>query len=166
LAVLRYNSAAAHLANGKGTKVDPLRYPLEIDIVRSSASAEATPAAPLPENDVVLGDVSPPEVLQAVLIPDPLDPRRKYLGYVVQDEGSGVRDIQYRYRQFVAWSSWTMASQPAPVPKDAWAVELRAVDNEGNAIAVSRYDGDILMRMAVFFALCMLFGGVLVYYMR
>jgi len=149
-----FSNPAVYLANGKGTKITPdtktLRY-----TVSESALAGVTGSG-VAANQVATSDSIAPEVRFLSFISNPFGSDEKLLGFSVADAGSGIREVEARYRSTFFWSDWAPIKNPTPLGNDVWEVDFRATDNAGNTAEQIVYDWN------AFWIFGMKIGGVLI----
>ena len=129
-ATLNFGESEVYLANGKGTKVVPQVQNLKISLQSGGTKIEKTREA----------DSAPPEIKILALTGDPFRPERKFLGFLVHDVGSGVKETMVRSRRWLSWSDWQPAINPTAFIKSVWSIDFRVVDNSGNASEKTIYD--------------------------
>lgn len=135
-ATLSFASAAAYLANGKGTKITPQTKAVSVSIAEATGTASAAPAI-FPSE---VGDITPPSLQSLSLVADPFNPHQKLLVFSVNDSGSGMKEIDIRYRSLFFWSAWQAARNPTSLSAGVWEVDFRAIDNAGNITEQVLYD--------------------------
>lgn len=140
---LRTGDSSLYLANGKGTRVEPVSRGLTLR-VRDSAP---------PFGSIAVTDTKPPIINQLALTADPFHDNRQFVGFVVEDKETGVRATFVRIRRFLLWGEWEEAQNPTAIPRGAWAVELRAVDNAENVSEAVIYNWSSLRSVALLGAL-------------
>jgi hypothetical protein len=118
-----------YLADGKGTKTVP-----EVTILRGLA-----------DQGNLANDKESPQIESITVVRDPFNSGQKVLGAVFSDSGSGIKEVRGRYRTWVFWTDWAEIRLPVAVPKDAWMMELRVVDNNGNMSERIIYDWAALL---------------------
>ena len=55
------------------------------------------------------------------------------------DKESGIKATYIRWRNWFFWSDWKLAQNPAPFPKQAWIIQIKAVDNKENTTLQTVY---------------------------
>lgn len=156
-----FRNTAVFLANGKGTKVVPAKENLRIQIKVAEESSQ-------PGSDSVreiILDKTPPAVEFLSLEADPFNKGQKLLGFLVKDEGVGIKKAEARFRSSFFWSDWQAARNPTAVPVSAWAVGFRVVDNKGNLAERTIYDwvalGKVGLWPAIIVAMAAVFWAII-----
>lgn len=121
---LNFSEAKVYLADGRGTKVVPSFNASDIGIV------EAKGGVP---RKIEFNDTQPPSIIFLNLTKDPITPGRKLLNFLVKDDVSGVREVLYREKRWFWWSEFQKAQNPTVLPLNVWSVEIKVIDNAGNA---------------------------------
>lgn len=119
---LVFQTANLYAADGLGTRVGANRATSAIEI---SSKASLI-------NEVDRADLSAPVVIKAEVVKNPFGNSRLAVFQAVDNE-SGIKETFLRSRVWLGWEDWRKASNPAPLPGGAWAFQIKAVDNQGNA---------------------------------
>jgi hypothetical protein len=88
--------------------------------------------------DIAL-DTSAPEIMEMRIVKNPFDNNTKLLVFSSKDNISSVIASRVRTRTWLSWSVWQEATNPYPLQKDAWAVELQVIDGSGNISSKTIY---------------------------
>lgn len=124
----------AYLANGKGTRIVPKTQGASVFVVRAGLGSGVPNIVTPPI------DTTPPNVSAITLVRNSFDQSQKFLGFSVSDYGTGVKEINVRYRTAFFWSGWMNVKNPALLPGNAWAVDFQVIDNAGNVTEEFIYD--------------------------
>ncbi|MGC9968941.1 MAG: cohesin domain-containing protein [Minisyncoccia bacterium] len=143
-----FPDARVYLADGKGTAVVPVSRPAQFSVL---------PGAPKTANGAPPGTGG---IEFLTLIVDPLNASQKLLGFSVVDSGLGTKSVEMRYRTGIFWTPWGFIQNPAPVPRNAWQIDFRVVDNNGNVTEQFIYDWGVLEVPGIVFGLIIV--GILV----
>ena len=125
-----------YAADGSGTELEPIVQ--NVDIVIGPAS-ESQSIQLVPDN-------SPPDIANGLLSDDPFNTDRKLLSFSVRDVDSGVRDVLARSLILFSWGDWQSTNNPVALDSRVWAVDLKAVDNQGNIMILRVYDWSSFFR--------------------
>lgn len=147
--------AVAYAADGAGTLVALTTEPFGLRVTPGSFIAYEQA---LPEL-AASRDQSPPEITTAVIEENPLQFGERLLVFAAKDQETGVARYEARDRAWITWSPWREALNPYPVGDDAWAIQLKAVDNGGNASLATVYQ----FENALGKILVVLLSGILLY---
>lgn len=139
-----------YLANGKGTPVGARTQALTLNLKDSAP----------PFDTVAIVDVTPPTINKLIFTDDPFHKERKFVGFSVEDRETGVRATFVRIRRFLLWGEWEEAQNPTAVPRGAWAVALRAVDNAENVSEAVVYNWSSLRSAGLLVAIAVLVVAV------
>ena len=131
-----------YLANGKGTKIAPSLKGVNVDI-SGEGGGSGFGASSTAERKT---DFSPPSINNFLFVGDPVSPDQKLVGFLVRDDKSGTKNVFIKFKQWLWWEDWEEAVNPMPVPNTAWAVRIRAVDNQGNVSEELVYDWAAFLR--------------------
>lgn len=161
-AELNFGDTAVFLANGKGTKVTPLKEDLKIYIKKAGEIQ-----FPIDSSSTALRDGEPPVIELLSVERDPFNEKQKLLGFLVKDSGSGIKEVRARFRLWFFWSDWQTARNPTAVPVSAWSVGFWAADNKGNTVERTIYDWGAFARLAAIVgAVVLVLVLVLLYWRR
>lgn len=127
---VKLQDAFVYLANGKGTKIRLNEVSLNFEFQKGVAV----------QKEATIVDEAPPTVLNLSLTEDPINENQKLLGFVVKDNSAGVKQTYVQYMRWLTWSDEKIAENPTALPKNAWAVKFKAMDNTGNIIEKIIYD--------------------------
>ncbi len=128
-----FSDARVYLANGKGTKAIPKLQNRKIEIL----SEEISPT----DSGVIHGvDEVLPRIEKISLIADPISPEQKLLGYLVNDNESGVKEVLVQMRRWLWWEKEAVSQNPTALAKNIWSVKLKVIDNSGNISEQVVYD--------------------------
>ena len=126
------------LADGKGTLIIPVIRPLEILI------SEQAPLAKIEKKP----DQTPPR-LNVEIAKTPLE-KSQLIVFSAQDKESGIKSAVFRSKKWFTWSDWQNTQNPFPVPKGAWTIELKVVNNNGDeTIKVIYLWGEIVLKIVL-----------------
>ena len=128
IASLVFEDVAMYYADGLGTRAQTIHPPANITI-----SFDAPQIALNPKEDLVL-----PEILNIEIIKDPLT-QTTLAVFSVVDKDSGIKAVYLRWRNWFFWSDWELVQNPAPLPKQSWAIQIKAVDVKDNTISQTVY---------------------------
>lgn len=134
-AAIAFEKADAYIADGKGTQAASASRELRL-AVRAGSPLAASPFV----------DASPPEIQTVTLEKDPFNPNQNLLSVLAKDTGSGVKEMEARYRTYLAWSEWQPIRNPVAFPPNVWAVNVRVRDNVGNQTAQIIYQWPVFMK--------------------
>jgi hypothetical protein len=123
-AEVRFSNSTCYAADGKGTTLPLDTAALTVHIA-AGAKPHDTTVAPF-------HDRTPPLIEEMRSFRNPVDGTRLLL-FRVSDSESGIKETSVRFRRWWAWGEWREASSPVRLESGAWMVEVRAVDNFGNA---------------------------------
>lgn len=158
---LAFGQSALYLANGKGTKVIPTVSDLKFNVVETAAGS---PEARSPRATLTR-DVTPPEIKFLGIISDPFNSNQKLLGFSVADADSGIKETLARSRSILFWSDWKQVRNPTALSPYVWAVNFKAIDNNGNVAERIVYDDGVFWRLVLIalpFALGIIFILILI----
>lgn len=83
-------------------------------------------------------DAKKPEFKEISLAENPIE-KRDMVAFDVRDEGSGIKETQFRYRTGLLWSEWLPATNPVRLAEKTWVFQLKATDNLGNVALYTGY---------------------------
>ena len=83
-------------------------------------------------------DRTPPIIETAKVASSPIEKSRLAVFHAVDNE-SGIKNTEIRFRQWFSWSDWQAATNPVRLPNTAWAFQVKASDNAGNAAEKTVY---------------------------
>ncbi|MEK7508099.1 MAG: cohesin domain-containing protein [Patescibacteria group bacterium] len=159
VARLAFNESAAYLANGKGTKVIPVKRDIALAISKAPVS-DNDAIKPMPAPSEI--DDTPPAISFLSLIDNPFNEGQKLLAFQISDTGSGIMTTTVRFFSLLSWSEWSSAQNPTAIPRSAWIVKFRASDSSGNIIERTMYNWQGLLSLP-FFAIVGIVIGLLLY---
>ena len=147
--------AVAYAADGAGTLVALTTEPFGVRVTPGSFIAYEQALPELAANR----DASPPEITTVAIEENPLQFGERLLVFAAKDQETGVARYEARDRAWIIWSPWREAVNPYPVGDDAWAIQLKAIDNGGNASLATVYQ----FENALWKVLVVLLAGILLY---
>src|SRR3989338_6510326 len=116
-------SAEFYLADGKGTKSEGTGGWREV-AVRAGAPGGRVPTG---------GEE--PRIANVSITRDPLTGTT--LVFAQPEDVGAVGEMRMRTRSWVTWGAWRPAVLPEAVPSGAWAIQLKAIGNEGGEAVVT-----------------------------
>lgn len=149
----RVNEGNFYLANGKGTKVDPVLSSVRVLALESPNMGDSD----FIDTEVDISDTNPPEIKELALVQDPITPEQKLLSFIVRDDVSGVRDTSFEVKRWFWWEGPFSAHNPSSIRKEVWAVRFRAIDNTGNVMQKTVYDWGAFFRYSAPWGLLLVF---------
>lgn len=152
--------STAYRADGAGTEIAMAGGELPLRVTPDSFKAYQSELASIANSS---NDAEVPEIVVATITENPLNFGERLLVFQAIDLDSGISHYEARDRQWLAWSPWREAVNPYPMSEGAWAVQLRAVNNDGNfALATVYQFGNAIWKVAVLVVLlAVLIGGLL-----
>lgn len=130
---LSFTKVNLYYADGKGTRAQAeLARSLNISVFEG-AKIE-TVASEGGETE----DRTSPIIETAKVASSPIDKARLAVFHAV-DSNSGIKNTEIRFRQWFSWSDWQTAINPVRLPTTAWAFQVKALDNAGNAAEKTVY---------------------------
>jgi hypothetical protein len=126
--------AVAYIADGSGAPLALAPGSLPLRVTQASFAVYQ-------QSKVVAskGDVVAPSITVAAIEDNPLHYGERLLVFQGSDTGTGVAKYEARDRSWLLWSDWREAVNPYPVDRGVWAIQLRAIDNNGNATLATIY---------------------------
>lgn len=146
IAHIAFDDITLYAADGKGTPVKAQSAPLRISIYSFESGATSAPSE-------IEKDTIAPEITDAKIVYDPIS-RSNIAVFRITDDRSGVRAAEVRFLSWNGWSDWTLiGSAPtlARIPAEAFAVEIKTMDNSQNSSSVTLYAKDRITQFAALF---------------
>ena len=112
--------ADIYLADGKGTKVEGEKSSLTLNILEMGTEEFV---------EEKRGDPTPPNLVLS-LIKNPVD-GSPFISFYANDPESGIKTAEMRTKKWFTYGEWVEAENPISSPRDAWKIELRAINNDG-----------------------------------
>lgn len=153
---LRFHNALVSLADGSGAKISPQYGPFNTTITSLGSgsgsipqgqptggqppSSQSSGGSPASSDNSYSVSTTLPGIESPSFIQNPSEPSKKLLTFSVSSEGSRVKEVTARSRAFLTWSDWQPVQDLQPFPDNVWAVELKAVDEEGSSVQKVVYD--------------------------
>jgi len=83
-------------------------------------------------------DAEKPEFKEVFIEVNPID-KTPVVVFQVSDEGSGIKETQFRYRTGFLWSEWALAQNYVRIADETWIFQIKAIDNLGNVAVYTKY---------------------------
>ena len=130
---LSFTKVNLYYADGKGTRAptEPAP-PLKVSVI------EGAKIETVALEDGEAEDRTPPVIETAKVASNPIDKSRLAVFHAV-DNDSGIKNTEIRFRQWFSWGDWQAAINPVRLPNTAWAFQVKAYDNAGNAAEKTVY---------------------------
>lgn len=130
---LSFTKTNLYYADGKGTRAPTeAAHSLSVSVIEGAKIEAVVPESGEAE------DKTPPVIETAKVASNPLDKSRLAVFHAVDDE-SGIKNTEIRFRQWFSWGGWRTAINPVRLPSTAWAFQVKAYDNAGNAAEKTVY---------------------------
>jgi hypothetical protein len=129
--------AIAYTADGTGNPIALAHESVPLRVTADSFGAYDNAREQLA---IVDADVVPPVLIDIRVAENPLAQSGRLIVFAATDKDSGVARYEARDREWLSWSSWREAVNPYPVESGAWSVQLKAIDNDGNATLATVYN--------------------------
>lgn len=154
------SKANAYLADGKGTAVSSYGEYITLDITNITSS---TPVA-LPQSSTQPNNNSGP-ALSVQVAKDPYS-SANLLIFQAENKESGIKSVSMRTKDWLSWGEWQIVASPLEIKSGTWAIELRALANNGNTAEKTIYIWGEIIKKAVYplIGLLILFG--LIYFIK
>jgi hypothetical protein len=134
--VFNVTEAIAYTADGTGEPLALAHKELPLRVTADSFSAYGEARKEL----AIASDVQPPVLTDIRVAENPLEQSGRLIVFAAADNESGVSRYEARDREWLAWSPWRTAVNPYPITDGAWSVQLKAIDNDGNATLATVYN--------------------------
>jgi hypothetical protein len=138
LAQLSFNKADVYLANGLGTKVQSQTSPLSISVISG---------APLKTLNQPK-DTTPP-TLNVEVAENPIE-KSNLVIFDTRDRESGIKANYFREVSWFFWSDWQTVNSPLQLPTNAWAFQIKTLDNQNNAATQTVYVKEEIIRKIIY----------------
>lgn len=127
LAQLSFRKAEVYYADGIGTKAQVSFKPISFSVVSYlNATSDFTE------------DKKPPIISEVSVNKSPVD-KNKILSFRIRDDNSGTRLAYARIKKRLFWDEWQITQSPMQITKNVWAIQIKAVDNQGNIAQKTNY---------------------------
>ncbi len=150
-----FENPRVYLANGKGTKITPNVRGQGIRIVEQGEVIGG-------QEPKIGADTLPPRIESLLFIDDPVVQTQKLLGFIVKDDGTGIKEVLLSYRRWFWWTKPIPTQNPAALPLGVWSAKLIVKDNTLNVNEAVIYDWGAFVKYTLFFLAVAVFVAVLV----
>ncbi len=129
--------ATAYTADGTGNPIALSHEELPLRVTADSFGSYGEASRQLA---ITTADILPPVLIDIRVAENPLSAGSRLIVFAASDDDSGVSRYEARDKVWLSWSPWRAAVNPYPVDDGAWSVQLKAIDNEGNATLATIYN--------------------------
>ncbi len=153
------SKATAYRADGTGAAITADQAGLALRITPGTFTAYQNSK----DFVAITTEVKPaPEITIASITENPLNYGERVLVFQATDKNSGIAHYEARDRQWISWSDWRQALNPYPIDPAAWAIQIKAVNNDGEFALATVYQlGNAIWKVGLVIILLGIVGLVL-----